>query len=185
MNVGVQIIKVETQAHTLPKPCIYLRALEPTLKQIASIYSELHSAIQLSLDLFFQRIRLLRSGMNSPVISKVFQQLFAHRTCSRRICTYSVPRSITAPRRNYYKKGSQETQEDGGSTDGNWQQRTDLLPADKAKDYERYPMVDATALRNRKIRPRRVKMLMRDFIEGSPCAVQLKCVRNMADSKRR
>lgn len=52
--------------------------------------------------------------------------------------------------------------------ESNWQQRTEFFPPDKARDYERYPMVDANALRSRKERPRRVKMLIRDFIEGIP-----------------
>ncbi|RKF61435.1 Protein arginine methyltransferase NDUFAF7-like protein, mitochondrial [Erysiphe neolycopersici] len=48
-----------------------------------------------------------------------------------------------------------------------WQQRTEIWPADKAEDFERYPIVTAQQLRGRRERPRRVKMLMRDFIEDS------------------
>ncbi|KAL8774859.1 MAG: hypothetical protein Q9209_000798 [Squamulea sp. 1 TL-2023] len=48
-----------------------------------------------------------------------------------------------------------------------WQQRSDILPPDKAKDFAKYPMVTANTLRPRKDRPKRVKMLTRDFIEDS------------------
>ena len=47
--------------------------------------------------------------------------------------------------------------------------RTDVLPQDKSGEFAKYPMVTADQLRGRKERPRRVKMLMRDFIEGIRC----------------
>jgi hypothetical protein len=34
------------------------------------------------------------------------------------------------------------------------------------EEFERYPMVTAEMLKGRRERPRRVKMLMREFIEG-------------------
>lgn len=37
---------------------------------------------------------------------------------------------------------------------------------DKADEYKRFPTVTSDMLRHRKERPRRAKMLMRDFIEG-------------------
>ncbi|KAI1003030.1 hypothetical protein K3495_g5174 [Podosphaera aphanis] len=43
----------------------------------------------------------------------------------------------------------------------------DSMPADKAGEFEKYPMVTANHLRSRRERPRRVKMLTRDFIEDS------------------
>lgn len=45
--------------------------------------------------------------------------------------------------------------------------RTDLFPPDKLREYERYPMVTSDMLRSRRERPKRVKMLARDFIEDS------------------
>jgi hypothetical protein len=57
----------------------------------------------------------------------------------------------------------------GLATDKNeshWQQRTDLFPQDMSEEYNKYPMVTADQLRGRRERPRRVKMLTRDFIEG-------------------
>jgi len=50
--------------------------------------------------------------------------------------------------------------------DGRWQQRSDLLPEDRISEFETFPMVTAKDLRTHKQRPRRVKMLLRDFIEG-------------------
>jgi len=51
--------------------------------------------------------------------------------------------------------------------ESNWQQRTDLFPQDRSEEFKKYPMVTADGLRTRRERPRRVKMLTRDFIEGS------------------
>lgn len=50
--------------------------------------------------------------------------------------------------------------------DAHWQQRTSLITPDMAKEYKSYPMVTAKELRDRRERPRQVKMFMRDFIEG-------------------
>ena len=62
----------------------------------------------------------------------------------------------------------------GGSSAGlpehesNWQQRTDIFQQDMSEEFKKFPMVTAMDLRQRQERPRRVKMLMRDFIEGWP-----------------
>jgi hypothetical protein len=48
-----------------------------------------------------------------------------------------------------------------------WQQRNDSFPSDKLKEFDRYPVLTADTLRARRDRPRRVKMLLRDFIEDS------------------
>jgi hypothetical protein len=47
-----------------------------------------------------------------------------------------------------------------------WTPRKNAFPQERAEEFERYPMVTADMLRSRRERPRRVKMLLRDFIEG-------------------
>lgn len=47
-----------------------------------------------------------------------------------------------------------------------WTPRKNVFPQERAEEFERYPMVTADMLRSRRERPRRVKMLLRDFIEG-------------------
>jgi hypothetical protein len=50
--------------------------------------------------------------------------------------------------------------------ESHWQQRTDIFPMDMREEFNKYPMVTADQLRGRRERPKRVKMLTRDFIEG-------------------
>lgn len=47
-----------------------------------------------------------------------------------------------------------------------WQPRSTFLQRDRSDEYERYPMVTAQQLATRTERPKRVKMLVRDFIDG-------------------
>ncbi|CAI4219257.1 unnamed protein product [Parascedosporium putredinis] len=75
--------------------------------------------------------------------------------CRRHMSSRRTPASIAAG-----GKGSQ-------GNDGRWQQRSDLLPADRMSEFETFPMVTANDLRSHKQRPRRVKMLLRDFVEDS------------------
>jgi hypothetical protein len=56
------------------------------------------------------------------------------------------------------------------SNESDWQQRTELFSRDMTEEYKAYPTVTADELRNRRERPTKVKMLMRDFIEGVFCA---------------
>lgn len=50
-----------------------------------------------------------------------------------------------------------------------WQPRSAFLQRDRSAEFERYPMVTAKMLAGRKERPKRVKMLVRDFIDGGFC----------------
>ncbi|KAH0562269.1 hypothetical protein GP486_003029 [Trichoglossum hirsutum] len=57
--------------------------------------------------------------------------------------------------------------EDNSRRESNWQQRTEIFVQDMSDEFKRYPMVTASSLRSRKERPKRVKMLARDFMEDS------------------
>ena len=107
--------------------------------------------------------------MDSALTSKIFRRLLSHQTCSRLrfhppICG-RLPSN--APGRRYYRSSKEDDGDDGSKQTSNWQMRTDLLLPDKLKEYERYPMVTSDMLRSRQERPKRVKMLARDFIEGA------------------
>jgi hypothetical protein len=106
--------------------------------------------------------------MDSPLISRLFKQLFTHRVCQAvrpRLCP--SPRLPSARRtqvRCYSRRNDQDA--DAPRNESHWQQRTDVFPQDMSAEYAKYPMVTADQLRGRRERPRRVKMLTRDFIEG-------------------
>jgi hypothetical protein len=101
--------------------------------------------------------------------SRVLRRLFSHEVCSRirheGLFPPRRPGSSWLSSRSY----SNDSAPDSNSRrESNWQQRTAILPPDKSKEFSKYPAVTAQDLRLRKERPKRVKMPMRDFIEGSP-----------------
>ncbi|KAK3372466.1 S-adenosyl-L-methionine-dependent methyltransferase [Podospora didyma] len=121
--------------------------------------------------------------MDSLVVTQLFRQLFRqHPACQRR----NIANLAAAVHRNVSRQSPQQQhrnsqirllstsgrRERGGKpaparNESNWQQRTTLLQRDMKEEYSKYPMVTANDLRARRERPRRVKMLMRDFIEDS------------------
>jgi hypothetical protein len=114
--------------------------------------------------------RYIFGSMDSPIISRLFRQLFTHRSC--RPCQ-SLRSHSALPFRIQYGTRAQVRCVSGGrggeaasKNESHWQQRTDLFPLDMREEYSRYPMVTADQLRGRRERPKRVKMLTRDFIEG-------------------
>lgn len=46
-----------------------------------------------------------------------------------------------------------------------------MFPHERSEEFDRYPTVTADALRSSRERPRRVKMLLRDFIEGQHTSI--------------
>ncbi|KAI7277420.1 DUF185-domain-containing protein [Hortaea werneckii] len=114
--------------------------------------------------------------MDSPAINRLFRRLATHQFCkpphyaATAVSTVSAqqvrPRSSTSTPASYSKSRAPE-RKPKTTSESSWQQRTDHFPLDKAEEFKRYPTVTADALRGRRERPRRVKMLMRDFIEDS------------------
>ena len=106
--------------------------------------------------------------MDAQAISRVFRTLFSHQTCSRIRYYPSVSQSSPCQtyERRYYRSSREERQLRENKSMSNWQQRIYSFPPDKLKDYEQAPMVTSGVLRSRRERPRNVKMLTRDFIEG-------------------
>lgn len=107
--------------------------------------------------------------MDSPIVSRLFRQLFAHRSCQSLSAHSLVPFRIQSGRHGQLTQircvsGGGDGQD---RNESHWQQRTDLFPVDMSAEYEKYPMVNADQLRSRRERPKRVKMLTRDFIEGN------------------
>lgn len=106
--------------------------------------------------------------MDSPLASTIFRRLLSHQTCSR--VRFYPPISgqalLNAPGRRHYRSSKEDDGDDDSRQTSDWQMRTDIFPLDKLRDYERYPMVTSDMLRSRRERPKRVKMLARDFVEG-------------------
>ena len=53
------------------------------------------------------------------------------------------------------------------SNESRWQQRTHIMPEDRREEFAQYPYMSIQDLKRRTERPRKVKMLLRDFIDGS------------------
>lgn len=111
--------------------------------------------------------------MESPLLNQLFRQLFNHRTCQ---CT--APRSVR--RLNGARRGLQQYQHQTRSflsrretsskknvtNDGTMWTKRDDYPRDLEQQLRTFPLVTAKDLRSRRERPRQVKMLTREFIEG-------------------
>lgn len=101
--------------------------------------------------------------MDSPVLNQLFRQLFRHPACqtlrkpppslSRQTRTFLTRRTAHSPKR--------KSQDDGML----WTKRGDI-PKNIDQEYLSYPTVTAKELRRRRERPRQVKMLTREFIDG-------------------
>ena len=123
----------------------------------ALVISKLHA---------LQRDTTPLNSMESPAVNRLFRQLASHRFCGK--CLPRPPSIALQTWRPQSSMPPARSQRDVKTTvESSWQQRTDSFPQDKAEEFKRYPSVTANTLRGRRERPRRVKMLMRDFIEDS------------------
>ncbi|KAI1262833.1 S-adenosyl-L-methionine-dependent methyltransferase [Xylariaceae sp. FL1019] len=116
--------------------------------------------------------------MDSPIVTQVFRQLFRHPACQSRRNSTALTACLhhrRRPQQHHQQRRGFATRRDATrgekpiekNNEANWQQRTELFSVDKTDEYKKYPTVSANDLRSRRDRPRRVKMLMRDFIEDS------------------
>ena len=71
-------------------------------------------------------------------------------------------KASTAAPRTTPRMGEGETKRES-----RWQPRRNAFPHEREEEFQRYPLVTSDMLRSRRERPRRVRMLLRDFIEGS------------------
>jgi hypothetical protein len=54
-----------------------------------------------------------------------------------------------------------------------WTPRKHAFPHERTEEFDRYPLVTAEMLKNRRERPKRVKMVLREFIEGKTWSIEL------------
>jgi hypothetical protein len=104
--------------------------------------------------------------MDSPLVTRIFRQLFSHRA-SQCLARGARPALATARTPCVQRRGKATRFAEGETKrESRWTPRKNAFPQERTEEFERYPMVTADMLRSRRERPRRVKMLMRDFIEG-------------------
>jgi hypothetical protein len=99
--------------------------------------------------------------MDSPVLNQLFRQLFRHPACQS---LRRPPSSLSRQTRTFLTRrtpGKRKPQDDAML----WTKRGDY-PKNIEEEYKLYPTVTAKDLRNRRERPRQVKMLTREFIDG-------------------
>lgn len=108
--------------------------------------------------------------MDSPVVTQLFRQLFRqpHPACLARRNLTNLATALHRGRqlRTVRALSSGRGAVSQGEKEKEWQKRTNVLTKETIDKASRYPMVTARELRGYKQRPRRVKMLMRDFVEG-------------------
>ncbi|KID75266.1 Protein arginine methyltransferase [Metarhizium brunneum] len=116
--------------------------------------------------------------MDSPIVAQLFRQLFRNRSAGCQARVQQLRRGFPAATTSSYRHQHHHQQassyatrasRDRGmkSNESRWQQRTNLLPEDRREEFAQYPYISMSELKKRKERPRKVKMLLRDFIDDS------------------
>lgn len=123
---------------------------------------------------------LTTASMDSPIVTQLFRQLFRQRprgcqghwpatttTLRNRALGHDDRRSLR-PSSYHGRQYATRASLDRGmkKNESRWQQRSHLLPEDRSDEFARYPYISMQELKQRTERPRKVKMLLRDFIEG-------------------
>lgn len=117
-----------------------------------------------------------RHRMDTPFVSSLFRALFRHRPCPsrphsfirngvRRIAPGSTSQHPSVSQRRTIFVGRDDAKQ--AKEKGEWHQKSPWLHIDMTEEFKRYPLVTAEQLSTRTERPRRVKMLVRDYIDGS------------------
>lgn len=100
-------------------------------------------------------------------MNRIWRQLFSHETCSRLRYQPSLrPPHSSRPSRSFSSTPHHAFIPQVAIEPAAWNPRQFSMPPEKFKELEKYPMVTADGLRTRQKRPRRVKMLLRDFVDG-------------------
>jgi hypothetical protein len=110
--------------------------------------------------------------MDSPLVSQLFRQLFHQRPAGclqnlRQAARRNTNGSFVVQSRSYASRPRASKDRGMKTNESRWQQRTNLLPEDRSAEFAQYPQLTIEDLKLRKERPRRVRMLLRDFIDGA------------------
>ncbi|KAF4125166.1 Pfam:DUF185 [Geosmithia morbida] len=116
--------------------------------------------------------------MDSRLASDFFRQLFRHRPrgCVRNSAAgrhhhhrHELCAAVSRPpsRRTYSARPRASKDRGMKSNESRWQQRSTIMPEDRTAEFAQYPELSSWDLKARTERPRRCKMLLRDFIDDS------------------
>ncbi|VUC22127.1 unnamed protein product [Clonostachys rosea] len=110
--------------------------------------------------------------MDTPLVSQLFRQLFHQRPAGclqnlRQAARRNTNGSFVVQSRSYSSRPRASKDRGMKTNESRWQQRTNLLPEDRSAEFAQYPQLTVEDLKLRKERPRKVRMLLRDFIDDS------------------
>lgn len=106
------------------------------------------------------------------MVSDLFRQLFRQRPrgCLRNLgcaaAAAAASRGQQQQTRTYAARPRASRDRGMKTNESRWQQRSNLMPEDRTAEFAQYPQLSAAELATRTERPRRCKMLLRDFVDG-------------------